>query len=69
MGKPVFSDERDESVVDHAFDPIRYFAASLAPKAVEAVKAFGAWSAGGVREAALRKRREQRYRAPAMRMG
>jgi len=27
LGKPIFSDERDEKIVDHAYDPIRYFVA------------------------------------------
>jgi len=26
-GKPIFSDERDEKVTDHAYDPVRYFCA------------------------------------------
>lgn len=26
-GKPIFSDERDEGVTDHAYDPVRYFIA------------------------------------------
>lgn len=26
-GKPIFSDERDEAVTDHAYDPVRYFCA------------------------------------------
>lgn len=31
LGKPVFSDERDPHVVDHAYDPVRYAIASRAP--------------------------------------
>lgn len=31
MGRPLFSDERDETIVDHAYDPVRYFIASRAP--------------------------------------
>jgi hypothetical protein len=26
-GKPIFSDDRDQNVVDHAYDPVRYFCA------------------------------------------
>lgn len=26
-GKPIFSDERDESIADHSYDPVRYFIA------------------------------------------
>jgi hypothetical protein len=26
-GKPIFSDERDDRVIDHAYDPVRYFCA------------------------------------------
>lgn len=28
LGKPVFSDERDPTIVDHAYDPVRYMVAS-----------------------------------------
>lgn len=31
LGKPVFSDERDPDIVDHAYDPVRYFIASRPP--------------------------------------
>jgi hypothetical protein len=31
MGRPVFSDERDPNIPDHAYDPLRYFLASRAP--------------------------------------
>jgi hypothetical protein len=33
MGKPVYSDERDETVTDHAYDVVRYFVASRPPVA------------------------------------
>jgi len=29
-GKPIFSDERDDTITDHAYDPTRYFVASHA---------------------------------------
>lgn len=31
LGKPIFSDERDPTIVDHGYDPVRYFIASRAP--------------------------------------
>ncbi len=31
LGKPMFSDERDDTVTDHAYDPVRYFIASRPP--------------------------------------
>lgn len=31
MGRPIFSDERDDTVTDHAYDPVRYGMASRAP--------------------------------------
>lgn len=36
LGKPVFSDDRDERVPDHAYDCLRYFIASRPPVALEA---------------------------------
>lgn len=36
LGRPIFSDERDPNVVDHAYDPIRYGVASRPPLATEA---------------------------------
>lgn len=33
MGKPIFSDERDDKIVDHAYDALRYFIASRPPVA------------------------------------
>jgi hypothetical protein len=33
QGKPVYSDDRDDRVVDHGYDPIRYFMASRPPVA------------------------------------
>ncbi|HYE85944.1 MAG TPA: hypothetical protein VEA16_06295 [Vicinamibacterales bacterium] len=33
MGRPVFSDDRDESIPDHGYDCVRYGVASRAPKA------------------------------------
>ncbi len=31
LGKPIFSDERDPAITDHAYDPVRYFIASRPP--------------------------------------
>lgn len=36
LGKPVFTDERDPHIVDHAYDCVRYLIASRAPRASEA---------------------------------
>lgn len=36
-GEPIYSDERDENVLDHAYDPIRYFSATR-PKTSEKVR-------------------------------
>jgi hypothetical protein len=35
LGKPVFSDERQKGIRDHAYDCVRYFIASRAPSATE----------------------------------
>lgn len=35
MGRPIFSDERDPDVIDHAYDPLRYAIASRPPVATE----------------------------------
>lgn len=35
LGRPIFSDERDPDVVDHAYDPLRYGVASRPPVASE----------------------------------
>jgi len=60
LGRPIFSDERDETIPDHAYDPVRYFIASrpalpskLSPGAVP-----GTFEGEARRmEQALRKRR------------
>jgi hypothetical protein len=45
LGKPVFSDERDPNVVDHAYDLIRYIIASRAPRAtVETARNAGTFA-------------------------
>ena len=33
MGTPVYSDDRDENITDHGYDPVRYFVASRPPVA------------------------------------
>ena len=35
LGRPIFSDERDDNVSDHAYDPLRYGVASRPPLATE----------------------------------
>lgn len=42
LGKPIFSDERDEAITDHAYDCVRYFIASRPPAPpVEAARVDG----------------------------
>jgi hypothetical protein len=36
LGKPLFSDERDDTITDHAYDPFRYGMASRPPLPIEA---------------------------------
>jgi hypothetical protein len=46
LGKPVFSDERDPDITDHAYDPIRYFVASRpAAPPTKAIIAAGSFQA------------------------
>lgn len=40
-GRPIFSDEREESVPDHAYDPLRYFIASRPAPPTVGVKRYG----------------------------
>jgi hypothetical protein len=41
LGKPIFSDERDEKVPDHAYDVLRYFLSSRASVPATAVAKYG----------------------------
>lgn len=61
-GRPVFTDDRDETVVDHAYDAIRYFMASRAPapRTAQQVARPDSWL--GVRERHLRDKRRGKFR-------
>ena len=47
-GKPLFGDERDDAIVDHAYDCVRYSVASRAPKATEKTKDYPPGSFGQI---------------------
>lgn len=58
LGKPIFSDERDPDIVDHAYDIVRYFIASRPPAPPlitpeESVRTFS-----GARKHTIEKRRQ-----------
>jgi hypothetical protein len=44
LGRPVFCDERDPDIPDHAYDPVRYFIASRPPVAPAEVVKANYWS-------------------------
>lgn len=59
MGRPIFSDDRDTSVPDHAYDCLRYLIASRPPVAVDPkVVAGGNTFFGAQRRIAEKQRRE-----------
>lgn len=60
MGKPTFTDERDEKVTDHGYDVIRYMIASRPPAPVEAALAADPMSFSQVRLRALRFHRKRK---------
>ena len=62
LGKPVFSDERDESVTDHALDPIRYGMASRPPIAITPGRVYGEGSFEAVRQNMLQFKRSPGFR-------
>jgi hypothetical protein len=57
LGRPIFSDERDPDVVDHAYDPVRYFIASRAPVPKADANIVEGTFAGAQRLAKLHRRR------------
>jgi hypothetical protein len=70
LGKPIFSDDRDESIPDHAYDPVRYMIASRPPVAVGPVKQYAPGSFEQVRQNMLTFKRTggfRRLRAEAAR--
>lgn len=56
-GRPIFSDERDEKIPDHAYDPLRYFIASQPPVPHGIPKKYSARSFMGQRAMAIRLRK------------
>ena len=52
-GKPIFSDERDPKIADHALDPLRYFLAAQPPLPHSMPKKYAANSFMGKRAMAL----------------
>lgn len=61
LGKPIFSDERDETVTDHAYDPVRYGTATR-PPAPPAIAGYKDGTFAGVRKKAKEFRRQQQQR-------
>lgn len=57
LGKPIFSDERDPDITDHAYDFLRYFLSSRAPAPPEIVAADDGTFMGVRRLAQLHRRR------------
>lgn len=61
LGKAVFSDERDESIPDHGYDPVKYFMASRSPAATVLAIKPSQKSFVSVREQYLRDKRSGRF--------
>ncbi len=57
LGKPIFSDERDPDIVDHAYDTVRYFVASRPPAPPLAIAAGDGTFEGARRLAAEHQKR------------
>jgi hypothetical protein len=56
-GRPIFCDDRDESIADHAYDYLRYFMATQQKIPVAAVKRYGRNSFAGAREQLIHMRK------------
>lgn len=65
LGKPIFADEREEKVKDHAYDPLRYSVAAHAPASTEAKKAANPNSFNNVRAKFIAKIRKAGIRTMA----
>lgn len=59
LGRPIFSDERDPGIVDHAYDPLRYFIASRPPAPSVAESTQDGTFAGAQRLIAQHRRHQQ----------
>lgn len=53
MGQPIFCDDRDETITDHAYDPVRYAVASRAATPTAKSAKYGKKSFFGQRDALL----------------
>ena len=53
-GRPLFSDDRDEKIPDHAYDPLRYFMASQPPLPHSVTKKYSQNSFWGARDQILK---------------
>jgi len=56
-GKPIFSDERDTTLADHGYDPIRYFIASRPPVSAEVAQRQGRRTFDAIRKEAKKFRK------------
>lgn len=63
LGKPIFTDERDENVIDHSYDCLRYLIASRPPAPTEAKMAAHHMSFSQVRLRALQFHKRNRRMA------
>lgn len=61
LGKPVFSDERDDTITDHGYDPVRYALASRPPVQSEQAKQYGYGTFGQVHKEMLRFKKSGGY--------
>jgi hypothetical protein len=61
LGKPIFSDDRDEKITDHGYDPVRYFIASRPPWAREEPRKIPKRSFEGIRREMKRSKRRGLY--------
>jgi hypothetical protein len=59
-GRPIFSDERDDKIPDHAYDPLRYFMASQPPVPHSVPAKYGQRSFMGMRAMAINARKRGR---------
>src|SRR4030095_2537268 len=59
-GRPIFSDERDDTIPDHAYDPLRYFMASQPPPPHSIPLKYSARSFEGMRQMAIQARKRGR---------
>lgn len=64
-GKPIFSDDRDEKIPDHAYDPVRYFMASRPPLPTSLPKRWAAGSFMGRRAMAIKLKKRGFYKQMA----